>query len=36
MTFADLSGFLVSCFGVGFIAGVALGRVIEIFRSFNH
>lgn len=36
MTFADVSGLFVSCFGLGFIVGLALGRVIEIIRSFGY
>lgn len=36
MTFQDVSGLLVSCFGFGLIAGIALGRVIEIIRSLGY
>lgn len=36
MTFSDVSALFVSCFGFGFIAGIALGRVIELFRSLGY
>lgn len=36
MTFSDISGLFVSCFGFGFIAGIALGRVVELIRSLGY
>lgn len=36
MTFVDISALFVSCFGFGFIAGIALGRVTELIRSLGY
>lgn len=36
MTFSDISGLFVSCFGLGFIAGIAFGRVMEVIRSMGY
>jgi len=36
MDFVDVSGLFVSCFGLGFIAGMAFGRVMEIIRSMGY
>ncbi len=36
MSFADISGLLVSCFAFGFIGGIAFGRVVEIIRSLGY